>query len=114
MTYFLTNKSECKPHKASNYMNELTRKQASLIFKARCRMIKAKCNYKNGHKDLKCRLCRKEDETQIHILEECTVMHPNDAIKVPKQKLFDESTDTLRVVAQNLEKITEKLGEVVC
>ena len=55
-------------------------------------------------------MCRKEDETQNHILEECTVMHPNDDIKVPTSKLFDENTVTLRNVVRNLEKITEKLG----
>ena len=94
-------------------MSELTRKQTSLIFKARCRMIKAKGNYKNGHPDLTCRMCKKEVETQGHILEEYPTLPLNDAIKVPITSLFNEDTDTLRQVAKNLEITTEKLSEVV-
>ena len=113
MTYFLEEKKDWHPNKGAKYMKELTRMQTSLIFKARTRMIKAKGNYKNGHPDLTCRLCRKETETQKHILEECISMHDNDASKVLKHQLFNEDTDTLRQVAKNLKKITEKLGEVV-
>ena len=56
--------------KRADYINRLTRNQVSTIFKARTRMLKVKDNYKNGHDDLKCRLCGKEQESQKHILEE--------------------------------------------
>ena len=98
MTYFLENKTGWHPDKAAPYMNELTRKQTSLIFKARSRMLKVKGNYKNGYPELSCRLCKKAEETQTHILEECEKIHCDDAIKVPKHQLFDEDTDTLRQV----------------
>ena len=94
-------------------MNELTRKQTSLIFRARSRMIKVKGNYKNGYPDLKCRICNKEDETQTHILEECTTLHNNEALKVPKHHLFSEDTGTLTQIANKVEKIMEKLGESI-
>ena len=113
MTYFLGNKASWQPGKRAKYMSELTRKQTSLIFKARSRMIKVKGNYKNGHPDLLCRMCKIEEETQGHVLDECQALHPNDAIKVPISSLFNEDTDTLRQIAKNLEKITEKLSEVV-
>ena len=45
-------------------MNELNRKQVSLIFKARTRMLKIKANYKNGNTDQKCRACKIAIETQ--------------------------------------------------
>ena len=70
--------------------------------------------YKNGSPELSCRLCRKAEETQTHILEECEKIHCDDAIKVPKHQLFDEDTDTLRHVSKNLEMITDKLGELGC
>ena len=114
MTYFTENKEVWKPGIRAKYMNELTRKQTSLIFKARSRMLKVKCNYKNGFHDLTCRLCKMGEETQTHILEECLALHLNDSNKVPKHQLFNEDTDALRQVAKNLEIITEKLGEIVC
>ena len=104
MEYFMESKADWQPGKRANYMNELTRKQTSLIFKARTRMIKVKDNYKNGHPDLACRLCKQAEESQTHILEECPVVHPNDAIKVPKHQLFNEDTGTLRETSKKLEK----------
>ena len=114
MTYFTEKKDVWQPGKRAKYMNELTRKQTSLIFKARSRMLKVKCNYKNGFQDLTCRLCKMGEETQSHILEECQAMHPNNSNKVPKHQLFNEDTDALRQIAKKLESITEKLGETVC
>ena len=64
MTYFLESKESWTPGIRAQYMSELTRKQTSLIFRARCRMTKVKGNYKNGYHDLKCRICNKEEETQ--------------------------------------------------
>ena len=75
MTYYLEGKNGWQPGKRAQYMNELTRKQTSLIFKARTRMLKIKGNYKNGYTNLTCRLCGKEEESQPHILEECPVVH---------------------------------------
>ena len=113
MTYFLEDKENWLPGTRAKYMNELTRKQASMIFRARCRMIKVKGNYKNGHKDLKCRMCKNHEETQTHILQECPVLHTSDALKVPKHRLFNESIDTLRETANTLEIIMDRLNEVV-
>ena len=113
MTYFLEGKENWMPGKSAKYMHELTRKQASIIFKARCRMTKVKGNYKNGHKDLKCRMCKNEVETQTHIFEQCPQLHQNDVTKVPKHQLFNEDIGTLRVTANNIEKIMEKLNGVV-
>ena len=113
MTYFLDNKENWQPGKRAQYMNELTRKQTSLIFKARCRMIKVKGNYKNGHPNLICRLCGEKEETQTHILEECPTMHPNDTNKVSRHQLFNEDAGALRQTAHNLNQIMEKLGEIL-
>ena len=50
--YFLNGRGDWEPEKPANYMNKLTRKQASTIFKARTRMIKIKGNYRNGYNEL--------------------------------------------------------------
>ena len=113
MQYFLEAKEKWQPGKRAQYMNELTRKQTSTIFKARSRMIQVKGNYKNGHTDLKCRKCKQEIETQQHVLEKCPIIHHNDAIKVPKCQLFSENIDTLREVSNKINKIMDKLNETV-
>ena len=112
--YYMEAKNNWQPEKRAQYMNELTRKQTSLIFKARTRMLKVKSNYKNGHPNLTCRMCKTEEETQTHILEECPVVHPDETNKIPKHQLFSEDTGTLREIAIKIGKIQEKLDEVVC
>ena len=112
MTYFLEGRQCWTPGKTAKYMNELTRKQTSTIFKTRCRMIKVKGNYKNGHTDLTCRLCKAEDETQTHVLEECPALHPTDALKVSKHQLFSEDTGTLNKTVEALDAIMEKIENV--
>ena len=114
MKYFLEGKGEWNPGKRAKYMSELTRKQTSTIFKARTRMIKVKGNYKNGHTSLLCRMCKNEEETQTHILESCPEVHKDNAIRTPKQDLFSEDIGTLKQVAINIDKILDKLGDVVC
>ena len=114
MEYFLELKSQWEPGSRPKYMSELTRKQCSLIYKARTRMLKFKGNYKNGHSDQKCRICKEADETQAHILEECPAIHENEATKVLKAQLFTEDTDTLRQIAAKLENILTIIEESVC
>lgn len=46
MEYFQELKSDWHPRKRAKHMDNLTRKEASTIFKARTRMIKFKGNYK--------------------------------------------------------------------
>jgi len=45
LKYFLEGKSVWTPETPADYMNALTRKQASTIFKSRTRMLKVKANY---------------------------------------------------------------------
>ena len=109
MQYFLEYRKEWKPTKRPQYMSELTRKQTSLIFKARSRMLKIKGNYKNGHSDLTCRICKNDQETQTHILEECPGVHSNDTNKIPKHQLFTNDTGALKQIANKLEYIMAKV-----
>ena len=106
-------------------MRKLTRKQASTIFKARTRMLKVKCNYKNGYTDLTCRACKKEPETQKHILYECIKIHPDITTSTaePEQPertdiyfenpdmIFNENPDKLRTTATTISEILDDLLE---
>ena len=92
------------------YLNELCRNDASIIFKARTRMINVKNNYKTKYKgNMKCRGCGLTDESQKHVLEECTELHRNDSSKVPNEQLFNDSIDTekLKEMAKKLHIIEE-------
>ena len=95
------------------YLNELCRNDASIIFKARTRMINVKNNYKTKYKgNMKCRGCGLTDESQKHVLEECTELHRNDSSKVPNEQLFDDSRDTekLKEMAKKLHLIEEQIN----
>ena len=58
-------------HKRKKYIQQLNRKQASIIFKVRTRMLPVKCNFKSSYTDLTCRLCGFLTESQDHVLFEC-------------------------------------------
>ena len=97
----------------AEYMHKLSRNQACKIFKARSRMLKVKCNYKTKHKhNLKCRACGLVDETQLHVLSECCVLHPSlDAI-VTMEELFSEDLDEVACVAARIGDIMKKLEDL--
>ena len=90
-------------------MLQLTRKQASAIFKARTRMIKVKDNYRNGHASTICRACKREIETQDHFLNGCEKLHPNNTRKIRYEDIFSESPDTLRKIANQINEIIIEL-----
>ena len=104
MKYFIDDKTNWQPGKRAKYMSTLTKKQSSLIFKARTMMIKVKSNYKNGFNDLNCRFC--------NILEICPDLHPDYTTKVPNTSSLVR-TLTLRAMANKLNDIMEKLSEIV-
>ena len=98
--------------KRPQYMNKLNRKQCSAIARARTRMITAKANQKNQYGEhLQCRYCNKEEETQEHIITECTHLHPKGP-KIGYRDLFqDQDLEKLRTAAayiMDLEKRTEE------
>ena len=109
MKYYEESKTEWSPGNRAKYMDELNRKQVSYVFKARTRMIKVRGNFKNGNSDLTCRACKKDLETQDHVLETCPQIHSSDETKITKDMLFSESPDTLKKVAENLEFVIGKL-----
>ena len=54
---YLSENTEWDVGKRPEYMNKLTRKQASIIFKARTRMLNVKENYKSKYTNNQCRAC---------------------------------------------------------
>ena len=111
MKYYLEGKKQWEPSKAAEYTKVLSRNQVSQIFKARTRMLNVKANYKNGNRDLKCRVCKNAEETQGHILEECLKINEK-CQKVTKEMIFDENTEELRKTAKIIQERMEVLEKI--
>ena len=54
------------------YIERLTRKQSQATLRARASMMTVNMHHKNGHETLECRYCSEAEETQEHIILECT------------------------------------------
>ncbi len=69
--YLLEGRGDWKPGHRPEYMNKLTRNQASIIFQGRTRMLKVKTNYKKDKRTFFYeRICKTKEETQHPILDE--------------------------------------------
>ena len=107
--FYLDNKREVKIGQRAKYMNELNRTEASIIFKARTRMLKMKCNYKKMFQDTVCRLCNQEEENQEHILESCNGVDRHKYGTITITDIFEENPGKLKETARTILKIMELL-----
>ena len=109
--HLLEGKTEWEAGVRPKYMNELSREKASIIFKARTRMIDIKNNFRNKYNDLTCRACGEETEAQEHVLENCPSIHTTEDSKVRHQDLFNESPEELRNTARKIREVLEKIEQ---
>ena len=98
-----------KTGKQPNYMKKLTRNEVSTIFKTRSRMLEVKGNYKKKYPNQICRGCNKEEETQNHVLEQCTGIHQTEGTKVTIEEIFSEDTHTLQKATKKVNKVIQTL-----
>ena len=103
------NSQDWEPGKSREYMKTLSRNQASIIFKSRTRMLDVKNNYRGKYPNLVCRGCGKEDETQTHVLDECSTTTEQGILKVDNTQIFSEDTEVLKEAARKITKIMENL-----
>ena len=106
-------KSKCKglvqaktKIKREEYIDELPKKMARLIFMSRCNMLPIKAH-------MPCRLCGEDDETLDHLVQACPGSPQLPTEDVPKLTTMDRfSTDipTLRRYGQLLSGVMEALG----
>ncbi len=68
--------------------------------------------YKKRQRNLICRVCRKEVETQQHILEECVELHEDVTTKVNKDDIFKEDEYHLKEIANKRQKTMDKLTQI--
>ena len=94
-----------EPGQRANYMREMTRLQTSTVFKYRTRMLEVKNNFRNMYDNLTCRLCKKTEETQEHIMEECEVIHRDESLKTTREQVFTTDPSKLKEVVKKIEKV---------
>ena len=71
-------------------------------------MIKVKSNYKKGNEtNLHCRFCKKDKETQEHILQNCPEM-AKIVGKCEYENIFRDDVKTLRELADFIIKVEDK------
>ena len=92
-------------------MEDLSREKASIIFKARTRMIDIKNNFRNKYNDLICRACGETTETQEHVLEGCPAIHPTEHTKVRHQDLFSGEPEELKDTAKKIREVLDKIAQ---
>ena len=61
--FYLENERNPQAGRRTKFLDHLNRIYASLIFRARTRMLKVKHNFRNVFQDTKCRLRGTEEET---------------------------------------------------
>ena len=93
-------------------MSKLNRSRASTLFQARTRMLNIKNNFRNLYNNTTCRACGLHDETQHHILSECKMIHTNNETIVNKQDLFNDNIDQLRITADKVQAIMDKIENI--
>ena len=83
------------------YITKLSRHLAGIIFKTRSYMLKIRTNMKTTNPDLSCRWCKQYQETQEHIITECTMtpdIDLNKAMTNHNDTLIKEATQLTQIV----------------
>ena len=90
-------------------MDKLNRKQCNAILRVRASMLMTKSNYKKIHEtNLLCRFCKKSEETQEHILQDCPKIDRTMG-KIEYNKIFEDEIGPLKEIAESIIKIEETL-----
>ena len=108
---YLTENKMWEAAKRPEYINKLSRTEASTIFKTRARMLDIKHNFKWKYPDTLCRKCKDHEETQEHILEQCQRIHENNETTIPKTEIFQTNHEEISLTAKKIITVMEKLNE---
>ena len=98
------------------YMHQFSHKQASIIFKLRSFSIDCKVNRKSSNKDLTCRLCKAEEETQLHIINCSAVARDKPVIDISKilDGDFRGGDEDVLEVCRRVDAFNSLVNESVC
>ena len=109
INHWSTKTQEIKPGKRPPYMEKLTRKQCNAIIKVRSRMIPVKRNQPDAHRDTACRMCMEVEETQEHILSECSKNNKRLPPGIRYDDIFNDSKENLDQLKKAANHIIETI-----
>ena len=92
------------------YIETLSRRDCSNLFRTRTKMIKIKDNFRGAHSDLTCRWCREKPETQEHIFTECEPLRKY-TIDINYHDLMRNQENNHSTYTKKLAKLLEILNE---
>ena len=90
----------------------ITRKQAQLIFKLRCKVTGVKMNMKGKFDELNCRACNMKEETQGHILE-CEKLNEGEIRNERLEGIFKGNLAEKIRIAKHFEENFTKLESIL-
>ena len=89
---------------------KISKEDAQLIFKLRCRVTHVKTNLKGKYENLECRACKVEEESQKHIIE-CKSLNEENVQEMEYEKIYNgtvaEKLKIARKFWRNIEKIEQ-------
>ena len=98
------------------YITSLPVYKARLIFKARCRMLNLKNNFRGSNPVLSCGMCGTDVEDDDHIFQRCSSLAQlrEEAQVTSRDELFEPSTsiERLSAIADFLVKVENKLRKL--
>ncbi len=74
-------------------------------------MLDIKHNFRGKYQDTTRRKCKREEETQEHILEQCKELHENDMTKIRKTEIFEDDPEKLKTTAKKITTLMERVIE---
>ena len=86
--------------KREDYVSSLPLYKTTLLFKARCRMLNFKNNFRGTNTDLSCDLCQADVEDDDHIFDTCPALDAvrND-LQITREELFQSDVTAERMAA---------------
>ena len=88
-----TKSRNCKVFGRKKYLDETDKGTMRNILRMRLNMIEVKMNYKGKYNDMKCPICKKEDDTMEHLFE-CEELKDKvgeESVSVSKEKIMSEN-----------------------
>ena len=89
---------------------KISKEDAQLIFKLRCRVTHVKTNLKGKYENLECRACKVEEESQKHIIE-CKSLNEENVQEMEYEKIYNgtvaEKLKIARKFWRNIEKVEQ-------
>ena len=91
---------------------KISKEEAQLIFKLRCRVTSIKANMKGSFESLQCRACKLFEESQEHIVNHCKILNKEEKI-LEYEKILNGTVIEKVEIAKRFQKNFEMLEKMI-